>query len=72
MVLTLLRWICAAPGTVVAVAFAFGFATEVSARLGALSEELLLELNAVQPPSLLLGFVHGVCVNRLVDTVIGG
>jgi len=39
-------------------------------RLGALSEDLLFELGAVPPPDLLLGFIHGVHLFRLADTIV--
>jgi hypothetical protein len=38
--------------------------------LGALSEDLLLELGAVPPAGLLLGCIHGVHLNRWVDTIV--
>jgi hypothetical protein len=39
-------------------------------RLGALSEDVLLELGAIPPTGLPLGFIHGVHLNRLVDTIV--
>src|SRR6218665_649888 len=39
-------------------------ASQRGARLGALGEDLLFELGAVPPAHLLLGFIHGVPLNR--------
>jgi hypothetical protein len=40
------------------------------ARLGALSEDLLLELGAIPSAGVLLGFIHGVHLVCLVDTIV--
>lgn len=47
-----------------------GNAGHRSAWLGALSEDLLFEPGVVSPAGLLLGFIHGVHLNRLVDTIV--
>jgi hypothetical protein len=39
------------------------------ARLGAFGQDLLLELGAMVPTGLVLGFGHGVHLSRLVDTI---
>ena len=38
--------------------------------LGALGQDLLLELGAVAPTGLVLGFGHGVHLSGLVDTIV--
>src|SRR5690606_14986070 len=38
--------------------------------LGDLGQDLLLELGAVAPTGLVLGFVHGVHLSRLVDAIV--